>query len=297
VYWVEGDWGVADALCNSTGAGNCSVTGEFVEKLSPDHIGPLSCGFKHTLAIQPVASKTNTTKNRRMKKQDVDKLIAYEFKTKEPPASWQVRSLWDKYKMRIHDDDQAVELSKAMRELQDIYLQTLKKLHKHGRAFLLRQLLHPEYALYDVAFVDLDPATLRFSRMKKKPRITANRLSLASRIVCIAFEELDAYTSKKKRRIGGRYKWCLEEADILIKEAQFMPLTDHDRKWNEATDLSRKRGDRKPEVKDLIVHPEKLDANNRVLLKKLRALFDKIGRCHDEKLERLIGFEIVEKIA
>lgn len=292
-YWAEGDWAAADTLCNSIGSGVCSVSGVFVERLSPDHIGPLSCGFKHTFAIQPVCKETNTSKNRRMKAVDVEKLIAYEIKNNESSASWQVRSLWNKYKKMVHSDDQATELSGAMRDLQDLYLKTLAKLHDYGRAFLLRQLLYPEYAFYDTIFVGLDPGTLVFSDIQKIPNKAPARLRLASRTICIAFEELQAYVSYKNRKTSHRYDWCLEYLDSFFKRAQIVTLSSHDKKWNNATDLGQSRRVRQSRVQKLLVQPQKLDSQNALLLQNLKALFKTIGERPDEKLERLIGFEIL----
>jgi Alw26I/Eco31I/Esp3I family type II restriction endonuclease len=46
-WWAEGNWALADALYNSAGSGKCSVVGceEILERVSPDHVGPLASGF------------------------------------------------------------------------------------------------------------------------------------------------------------------------------------------------------------------------------------------------------------
>lgn len=46
MWWAEGDWKIADTLYNSATAGVCVNCGKKIKKISPDHVGPLACGFQ-----------------------------------------------------------------------------------------------------------------------------------------------------------------------------------------------------------------------------------------------------------
>ncbi|MDA0376269.1 MAG: hypothetical protein O3A80_03095 [bacterium] len=69
--WSEGDWVVADALYSLASAGECALCGKKVVKVSPDHIGPLSCGFQQLPFFTPTCRSCNSSKNRRMSKKDI----------------------------------------------------------------------------------------------------------------------------------------------------------------------------------------------------------------------------------
>ena len=66
LWWAEGDWKIADALYNSASYGTCINCGKTVKKISPDHVGPLSCGFQQNAFFEPLCSRCNSTKNRRL---------------------------------------------------------------------------------------------------------------------------------------------------------------------------------------------------------------------------------------
>ena len=89
-WWAEGNWALADALYNSAGPGVCAVLGctEHLSRVSPDHVGPLACGFKQLPLFTPTCQRHNSTKNRRFSVHDVTILIEYERRTNESVASW-----------------------------------------------------------------------------------------------------------------------------------------------------------------------------------------------------------------
>ncbi len=196
MWWAEGDWMVTDALYNLASAGTCAECGRPVAKVSPDHVGPLSCGFKQIPFFRPLCSRCNSSKNRRMSASDVHALIGYEQNTGDSVASWQVRGLWDANKDRIQSSEQAKILSTAMRTLEDYYLRVLYSLDNAEKTYFLVSLLSPESAFFDVEFVNLDPTTFTFDAVIKTERVSTGRHSLADRIIRIAFGELQIYSTK-----------------------------------------------------------------------------------------------------
>lgn len=194
--WSEGDWLVADKLYSLAGKGICAHCGKQVEKISPDHIGPLACGFKQLALFTPMCRSCNSSKNRRMTLGDIKALIVYEQSHSDSAASWQVRSLWDANKHGVQNDRDAKELSDLMRSLQDVYIRTLQRVYSAGNGGVLTTFLHPEYAGYKVAFAGLNRATLTFKSFNKTAFKSRLRTSLAGRVARIAFEELDRYAKK-----------------------------------------------------------------------------------------------------
>ena len=238
-WWAEGDWKLADALYNAAGPGVCAIQGEAVDKVSPDHIGPLACGFKHIPLFRPTCQRCNSAKNRRMRLADVESLRHYESAARESPASWQVRSLWDSLKGTVSSDAQAVSLSNLMREQQDLFLRVLNELRIGGEAAFLATLLAPEYAFYDIEFLGLDSAKLTFSDYRKTRNDSALRASLACRTVRIAFEELIEYCEKERsRRKHGARLFARHEPEIraALSAIAGIPLEAADKQWRTAAE-------------------------------------------------------------
>ena len=196
MWWAEGDWKVADALYNSATSGTCVNCGKTVRKISPDHIGPLSCGFKQNGFFEPLCGRCNSAKNRRFTFDNVISLLDYEEKTDDTVASWQVRVLWDTVKESVQDDITVKILSNYMRAMQDYYLRALAYIATLGHYEFLSSYLHPEYANYSVEFIGLNPSTLTFDKYRKTLAISNGSRSLAARSVRIAFEELFEYCAK-----------------------------------------------------------------------------------------------------
>ncbi len=143
MWWAEGDWKVADTIYNSAGAGVCVNCGRQVSKISPDHIGPLSCGFKQNGFFEPLCGHCNSSKNRRFTYDNVNSLIEYELSHKESAASWQVDTLWQLSKLLVQNDEDAKELSNYMRAMQDYYLRLLGFVFSKGYLIFFFNLLHP----------------------------------------------------------------------------------------------------------------------------------------------------------
>jgi Alw26I/Eco31I/Esp3I family type II restriction endonuclease len=195
-WWSEGEWALADSLYRIAGPGICRFCGNSVAKVSPDHIGPLACGFKHLPLFQPLCSADQSSKNRRMRKSDVDILRDYEIRNADSVASWQVRALWDANKELVQSDDDAEELSAALRSMQDEFFRFLGIVVDAGFIHYLATLLNPDVVMYDAVFIAPDPATFNYESVTKRFVDTSYRRNKRYRIVRIAFESLYGYLSK-----------------------------------------------------------------------------------------------------
>jgi len=282
-WWAEGNWALADALYNKAGLGTCSFPGcgKILEKVSPDHVGPLACGFKQLPLFVPTCQNHNSAKNRRFSIRDVYKLLEYENLTQQSVASWQVRAHWDCYKTIVSDDNQTKALSNSLRSLQDMYLRTLWEVRKTGQVRFLITLLKPEYALEEFEFTALDPGNLTFANVKTQKKITKLRKSLAARIVRIAFEALAEYASKPIER-RNMVRSDFQENERIIREAvkQIAGNTCHeDQAWRNAM-----RESLTPEQKEkniaLLLVSHKVPQNEKDITAKqiLQTVFDTIGK-------------------
>ncbi len=236
-WWSEGDWFMADALYNSAGAGTCSICGQEADPVSPDHIGPLACGFKQLPLFAAVCPPCNSSKNRRMTLADVRALSAYEERTGESSTGWYVRAVWDANKHCISSDAEAVELSTVMRSIVDVYLRSLESLRVHGHTRFLATLLSPECAFFDHVFIGLDPSTFDFDKVESLPVNTPLRVSLANRSMRIAFEELQSYAAKPPT--ARRLRAPIVEAGLkmlpsILEFADALPQSPQDVEWNAA---------------------------------------------------------------
>lgn len=200
-WWVEGDWLLADALFNLAGKGVCDICQKPVARVSPDHSGPLACGFKHMALFIPTCQRCNSSKNRRMRARDVSFLLSYERLTGESVASWAVRPLWNSFKSNVTTDEQAAELSSSMRAVHHHYLILLYDLLRHGQTRFLTSLIETQRAFVDVEFVGLDPGLLTFDGVISTPNNSDYRQGLAKRIVRIAVTELVRYNKKEGRKL------------------------------------------------------------------------------------------------
>lgn len=236
-WWAEGDWQMADDLYNSAGPGKCAICGVDVDRVSPDHVGPLACGFKQLPLFVPTCKSCNSSKNRRMRASDVRALIAYEKRSGESAASWHVRGMWDTYKSLVRTDEEAAELSAHMRAVQDCYLRCLYALANAGKARFLRTLLAPEFAYYDHEFEGLDKSKLTFTKVNKTENRTSYRDSLARRSVRIAFAELAMYVMKEvaRRRIRMGYaEPCEAIVARVLEHAKSVGTVSLDYEWDTA---------------------------------------------------------------
>ena len=234
-WWNEGDWALADALYNKAGSGYCSHQNcnKQLTRISPDHVGPLSCGFKQNGIFLPTCPEHNSAKNRRFTQSDVKYLIEKENQTGEICASWQVKAHWNKYKLQIDNDKDAFLLSNSLRSLQDMYLRVLWEALQAGRITFLVRFIKPQLAYVNYEFRDLDASNLVYSTYHTTESKTNLRRSFATRIPRIALNSLKEYSSKSARsRKLLRLDFELHQNEIQSALTQIRSFEDElDKRW------------------------------------------------------------------
>lgn len=238
-WWVEGDWELANTLYNVAGPGLCSICGTRINKVSPDHVGPLSCGFKHMPFFFPLCGRHQAAKNRRMSLRDVQALVAWEAEHKESAASWQVRDYWDAYKNLVSTDENARLLSDYLRVVEDIYLRVLDSLLELGKVRFLVTLLNLEPCKYSVELAEPNPATLTFSSFRRIPKETKLRRNQPGTIVRKSLDALSEYfdeSNPRRLQLPERvlrlfHQGVLESAKPAIDDCTVSP---QDSSWAEA---------------------------------------------------------------
>lgn len=201
--WNDGDWKAAAWLMQ-----------EFrKEGLSPDHIGPISLGFRPILQGMKTV-KENIDKRNRLRYSDALNLIKRE-KDGEVVACWYAKPLWDKLKLKIKNDDDGERVTNLMRRNVHFVLTMLAKIKEAGFSeFLVHSFLHPEYAYYSISFKNFDPKTGTYEIQKQKGDIKQYENS-AHRYIRKSLEALDHYSSKENRRIP---KWRNASVDTSLGE-------------------------------------------------------------------------------
>ena len=261
-WWAGGDWNLADALYNSAGPGACEICQNEVPKVSPDHVGPLACGFKHTPYFAPLCRSCNSSKNRFMTHDDIKKLIEIESSTEESMASFHIQPYWDREKYKVSNDREAHDLSNRLRTVEDYYLRCLHRLLEAGFARHLVGIVDHKHAFWSIEFEGLDSSSLTFDSYEKIPNHSAGRRSLAARSVRIGFDSLVEYVQKDVdvRRLTARSTSSittrLDEIEQLAR--QRLGMTGEDRLWNRVALSSDDRNIRDFEIGNLLTswqHP------------------------------------------
>ncbi len=210
--WAEGDWKAASWLMK-----------EFQKNgVSPDHLGPISLGFKHTPSFRPLTKAENSARNNRMTFDDVLLLLESERDGKSIISSHS-KYIWDDIKHKIKNDSDALRLTKIMRENLHRILSIFSYLaEKDCRDFLIKNFLHPEYANYSIKFLGFDPKTGKYEEMLKKKGSKKQYTNNAKRYIRISFDSLEKYSSKENRNLK---KWMttqlekqLEKVVSLVRE-------------------------------------------------------------------------------
>jgi len=202
--WAEGDWKAASWLMK-----------EFQKHgVSPDHLGPISLGFKHTPKFRPLSRAANSARNNRMTFNDIKLLIKDE--KKEDVVSTHSKYIWDLLKNKVIDDTGALQISKLMRENMHCVLSIFSFLAENNyRDFLIKNFLHPEYSEYSIKFESFDPKTGLYKRMIKTKGTKKQYRNNAERYIRISFESLEQYSQKKNRNLK---KWLNEDIEDALKE-------------------------------------------------------------------------------
>lgn len=208
-YWVDGNWVEAnmamglfrsDAEVQQIPCMNDDGQTYHPLPCAADHIGPISLGFSHRPVFQPLCTPCNSAKNNRMYYSDVEKLIAAE-QDGEDIASWYCASVWNRLKNLVETPDDAVKLSRVLRDNRHNAMMLLERLMLDGHLVFLTTFLNLLYANYEYDISDwwmddkstvyvnfsVRPSTLEYSRIKKARRIR------------VAFQALSTYAQKENR--------------------------------------------------------------------------------------------------
>jgi Alw26I/Eco31I/Esp3I family type II restriction endonuclease len=251
-HWSEGNWEAANVLMSCVGAGRCPRCNK-VRRLTADHVGPISLGFRHTPCFQVVCSSCNSAKNNRMRMSDVEVLLSLEARGIEV-TSWHATRIWDLVKHDVEDDAGALRLSKLMNVNQHQFLRLLLRPRAVAPDALL-QFLSPQFAEQRVSFVGLDPLTLTYERMEHTPRQATYARSKAARLVRIAFQALDDYALKASRNVPRIPEELLanerRQVDAAVAKAAVDP-SPWRKSLTEALDRSKPASVRESRLKELI---------------------------------------------
>ena len=200
--WSDGNYRLANRLMGEFNKGNtlytCPKCGN-VEKMTADHIGPISLGFCHTKYFTPLCKKCNSSKNNRFTKDDVDELLKLE-QSGEKVISWHSKEIWDLLKHRIRNDIDAKKASSLMAEFHQNVICALAIIYKQSGTTFLEGYLHPEFSLNDYRFENFNPFNLSELVIIETPVDSKNTRSNQERYKRVAFESLDEFLEKDNRR-------------------------------------------------------------------------------------------------
>ncbi|MGL4669070.1 MAG: hypothetical protein ACRCVG_00535 [Methanobacteriaceae archaeon] len=200
--WADGDWNLSNRLMGeykNYPPSKCPACGR-TEKISADHIGPISLGFSHRPKFNPLCKSCNSSKNNRMALEDV-KILIEDEKNGETVISWHSKMLWDVLKFKVKNDDDAIKLSKIMRNYLHNILTILAYLHEKGYDDFLKWFLTPGYSFYDYRFKNFNPFKLEDLKIEKNPLTNKNKIKNAERYIRISLESLEQYSEKDNRKV------------------------------------------------------------------------------------------------
>ena len=248
-WWVTGNWKAADTLYNLAGSGECEFCGKKVKKLSPDHVGPLACGFKHEVLFRPLCSPCNSSRNRKMSLNDFNVLDHFEKEKGFLLSSPHIESFWIESKKIVDNDSKAEFAATIMRSIQDYYLRLLYLIKNTGGAYFLTPIIGHRLAHYEYEFVGIDRSKFTFKELKEVKSETNGSRSLERRVIRIAFDELEEYA---KSPLDRRKVKKLETEELLEIEAKIKTLIkeksklSNAKKWSSAisfSDLEKREGE------------------------------------------------------
>lgn len=199
--WSDGNYNLANRIMGEFRKQppmKCPKCG-YIKRMSADHIGPISLGFCHSTHFAPICSSCNSSKNNRLSKSDIDKLIKLE-NNGEQVISWHSKYIWDMLKNKISNNKDAKKASSIMAKCHQNILNILAIIHKEtGDEFLMRY-LHPEYSMMDYRFENFDLNNLDGITIIETPIDNKNKRNNQERYIRIAFESLDDFLAKQNRK-------------------------------------------------------------------------------------------------
>lgn len=208
-YWVDGNWVTAnktmglfktdDRLKNL----KCLREGDGGNHPTPcdaDHIGPISLGFCHRPVFQPLCSSCNSSKNNRMFYSDVEKLIQAE-RQGQTVITWYAKTAWDLCKHNVHSNEDAIKLSKILRDNRHNAMLLYGKLFDSGCLIFLASYLNLSYAdfTYSNPSITIDSDRTVSATFQSKPSILKYSMIQKARRFRVAFQALDSYCEKENR--------------------------------------------------------------------------------------------------
>lgn len=201
--WAEGDWNLSNRMMGEFGKFKekviCPSCGH-KRKMSADHIGPISLGFTHRPKFNPLCRSCNSGKNNRITLEDV-KILLEDEDNGEKVISWHSKYIWDSLKDKVENEEDALNLSKAMRLNLHNVLTLLSIIKEKGHIEFLKSLLKPNYSFFDYKFENFHPLRLNELITIKKPLDSKNKQKNAERYIRISLESLDDYREKENRRV------------------------------------------------------------------------------------------------
>lgn len=247
-FWVDGNWITANKamgiirreqqIQNEPCFNQENNGDEHAKPITADHIGPISLGFCHRPVFRLLCQSCNSQKNNRMYLSDVEKLKEFENKG-EIVTSWYATPIWNALKDKVRTGDDALKLSRIMRDNRYNALYMLNKLYKTNIAtgFMI-SLLHLEYA--DKQYKLNKPWTINDSvasfTFSQKPTALEYATIQKVRRIRIGFESLKEYSEKDKR--NGLLLWntnCTSElAEVTSILSTDSELTNLNEKINDA---------------------------------------------------------------
>ncbi len=265
-YWSEGNWIAADRMMGIVRARYsdhpCADGGDGAP--SADHIGPLSLGFTHRPEFRLLSKSANSAKNNRMSLWDVEYLRRREAGG-APVASWYARPIWQALNSLVVDEENALRLSKVMRDNQRQAISFLAEIRNRGHAAFLASLLELEYADFDVDFEDLviEDFVTKYGALICRDRTTKYATEQKARRLRVGFEALRSYSSKSNRHFTPIRTDAVEralgftntelaraESGILVLNREIIALLDQPSTHTHEEEL-RRLSERVPRIEEV----------------------------------------------
>jgi Alw26I/Eco31I/Esp3I family type II restriction endonuclease len=183
---------------------NCFICGKNEQKMTADHIGPISLGFIHdSINFQACCASCNSSKNNRITFEDIQKLKILEEKDINIVSWWAIHT-WNKYK-----NMDCSLLYKSMSENAKKFLSIIEWL-KENKQHIIEEFITEIYMNHDKSYVIdnidiLSTGDIKFTHTEtithKKTKQTQKKRTIQILL-------------KKDEKINRKIKICLSDAEI-----------------------------------------------------------------------------------
>ena len=205
-HWNGGDWVAADRLMGlmQSQFRDAPTYDDKEGQATPDHIGPLALGFKHLPVFRALSGPANSAKGDRLALQDVKDLIRLESDSTKV-TSWFATPLWDLRKHDVDSEEEALRLSKLLRDNRQNAMELLHRVLKAGHYTFLADFLNLECADFSVEFEGLEinedrGCITEYDTLVRTERNTEYAREQKARRLRVAFESLYEYGEKENRQ-------------------------------------------------------------------------------------------------